>query len=860
MTATAQAFGRTADAIESRQYQDRLVTELESLLADHDYAYLEAPTGTGKTAVLGKIANNLALGDVYYLANTIDLIEQAKRSITELAKAGHAGDIERWHFMTWLKYVSSVKSGVIDPHQQKLTLVDECHIGGARSYGKETKTCFPIIRETSTKTIWSSATPWMLDENLMGARANHTAFYSYGEAFSDGYINETDLVRVDCSLDLELKLSEEIKQVRDAYRQESSRLTITSGNADRCFEQLTEEVRSILDRGLKPTDIPSLVSHRYRLMAQLYRATHSGQKAIFWLPNRTHARNCAKFINEIFDDPHYALAVTGEKPARYREGTTSDGFQSWRDPEGSTKVACVVFRLREGFDYPELAVGFDCAWNPYNYRNAIQKIGRLIRTNAEKPRSTYYYAVDAISIAAARSRLFNQAFLGPLTSTYASEIELTFEKDAMLDASEMKALTGRTGQGRQSRPATTDISIAHLEVRTARTPLFDVTEARGSTEQSRLSLSRMFTSEIDNQTQLLIEDILAGREQLKLYGKLSSAQTRLKLWVSPSSPLFRPGLRKRLIASGHLKPRAKFISDANEKLEALVSGIEAGAPRPKSPHPDFKWLEKYYNPSCRAYRPDIRERLIRCGALKPIVRQSSDDDRLGALIEVALKKGHFPASNSADYAYISSFISPSSPRYDASLRKKLETAGIVKETTSERLERIVRECLEAGALPHGRSKDRGFLNGYISKSQPKYDAVVRAKLNHLLNVKTPRDRPGRARAIELIEKAIAEGKLPSTYSRERRTINCYITPSQRYFEPALREKVEHLFKKRSESEAKDEASALIDRAIDTNFFPIHGSSERKLIDRYICPSSPRFDQEMRDKVEHLIQEPLALKR
>ena len=114
-----------ASARTARDYQINLVDNLEEILARSDYAYLEAPTGTGKTVVMAMLARSLGFGEVYYLAHTIDLLKQARASLAELVEEGLADPAQRWHFLTWRKYVSSCIKGLIDKGTPHIALVDE---------------------------------------------------------------------------------------------------------------------------------------------------------------------------------------------------------------------------------------------------------------------------------------------------------------------------------------------------------------------------------------------------------------------------------------------------------------------------------------------------------------------------------------------------------------------------------------------------------------------------------------------------------------------------------------------------------------------------------------------------------------
>lgn len=661
-----------ASARTARDYQINLVDNLEEILARSDYAYLEAPTGTGKTVVMAMLARSLGIGEVYYLAHTIDLLKQARASLAELVEEGLADPAQQWHFLTWRKYVSSCIKGLIDKDTPHIALVDECHMGGAFQSSSQQKRCFPVIRSMAHKTVWISATPWMLNESTMGQRQNHTAFYGYQSAFDSGHLNSVDLVRVDCSLKLELKLSDEYCDLRRAFQHEASNIVIDEDCADSTFEKLTRQVQELAGRGLRPRDVPALVEHRYRLMANLYQANHSGSKAIFWLPNKAHARACAQYINTIFGTPDYAAAILGESTSGQGADEIDPQLQAWRDPQGHTKIACVVYRLREGFDYPELHLGFDCTWNPYNYRNAIQKIGRLIRKAERKPGSTYYYAVDALSVAVSRSRQYYRSFLDPMREVYSAEDELTFSLDTLADVAMLKTNISPDGQFSTTAPKRTAIRLGGIDIPAERVPLFDVEFAAGSIQHSRIELSSFSKGNSTLQAETLVDEIIQGRAKLRLYGKLNLAEDRLRNLLSPSFPGHRPDLRARLIASGHLKPRAVRYEAARAKLEELLCGIESGEVRWNSKHPDWKWLEKYYNPTCVCFRPEVRERMIKCGALQPASIPLEKQVRMLEVVEQVLVCQELPPKGSADRALLNPYIPRRNAKFDEQVRSRFE--------------------------------------------------------------------------------------------------------------------------------------------------------------------------------------------
>lgn len=68
----------------ARDYQINAVDNLEENHARSDYAYLEAPTGIGKTVVKAMLARSLGIGEIYFLAHTIGLLKKARASLVDL--------------------------------------------------------------------------------------------------------------------------------------------------------------------------------------------------------------------------------------------------------------------------------------------------------------------------------------------------------------------------------------------------------------------------------------------------------------------------------------------------------------------------------------------------------------------------------------------------------------------------------------------------------------------------------------------------------------------------------------------------------------------------------------------------------
>lgn len=597
----------SSKTISIKDHQLELAEDVLRILGDSDHAYLEAPPASGKTLVMAMICEDLDNGIAYYLAHTLDLVMQAEREIGLYRRQGLIQREVDWRFMTRAAYLSLARSGKFQGSEPHVAFVDECHIGGIA--GQRPKVQFPSIVETSDKVVWISATPWDLDESMMGDRAGRTSQLGFDEAFDLGLLNDTDVVRVDCSLDMQIRRT---TNGRSLHRAEKDEYVVSGDSADEQHGELDRIVRKIAQRGLRTSDVPTLVHHRHRLMADLYAEQHAGRKAIFWLPSRQHARDCAEYIDASSGVPGTAASILGETKGSLEDAETAAALADWMDPEGRTKVVCVVYRLREGFDHPEAALGFDCSWNPYNHRSAVQKIGRLTRKTEGKPVSLYYYAVDAVTIAGARSREFSNAFMNRLGYHYTRD-DVSFMADAFDDMSCVFSAVGETNRWRVL-PLLDRLKAGERRLRSTRTPLFDVMSAGGSRTAAPIGFAELMRKASSLAVERLVSEIERGRRPMP--GLNSQGEgNMLRRVVSPGSKTFSPRIRERLLRSGHLKARPEK-KDTDEVIEGILLSIEAGLTTMRVKDETYRFLWKYVSPVASTYRPEVRRRLIACGAYR----------------------------------------------------------------------------------------------------------------------------------------------------------------------------------------------------------------------------------------------------
>jgi superfamily II DNA or RNA helicase len=664
-----------------KDYQQTLADDVVEILEQDNYAYLEAPTGVGKTLVIGLIAQNCGFSDIIYTVNSLDLVNQTKAEIDSLTYAGLLDPHIKWQYMTWRMYASIARRHPEQlPQYGSLVFVDECHIGGvARSVTP--KRAFPAIKNNATKVVWVSATPWALDEAIMGARKGHTAYYSYEEAYRNELLNRADIVRIDCSLNLSLQLSPESDTPRALYLRETTPVDINSPSADAAFEQLTELVQQIMARPLRTTDVPSLVKFRWQLMSELYKSRHLGEKAIFWLPSKEHARECAAYINQMAGLNDLAVAILGEGQGSAEAEITEVALSDWRNPNGATKVACVVYRLREGLNYPHLAIGFDCAWNPYNYRSTVQKIGRLLRRAAGKSPSTYYYAVDAVSIAAASSRRFASAFMERLGESYRPE-DLTITASALADAMALKETFTGDRPIDSAPPKTTHFSLRGAPVKESRIALFDVLDADGVKLGERYDLTTMFKSEGFERAESIILDILSGKMPWPGTSGTTAESLAIRPYLTPSRHTFREDWYAELVKAGHLVPNAERSAAAAIKIERIVDDMIAGTrpwPGLLGKTHESKMIRPYLSKTSASFRPDLYERLVAAGLLLPAdEKKRVADEKLEEYLS-RIERRELSINYRDDiYKFLFKYFNPTNKTFRPDVRNRLIAAGAIK--------------------------------------------------------------------------------------------------------------------------------------------------------------------------------------
>lgn len=729
--------------MQARDDQVRLAAHVRSILRESDHAFLESPTGSGKTLTMALIGEAWTKRTKVYLAHSIDIIDQTARQMDHYAAAGVIADRSSWRCLTWHAYREAVRRDrlavLLGTASPPLVLVDECHIGGAD--GREGNLSYQAIRETARKVVWISATPWDINESVLGPREGRSAVLGMQEAFGLGLLNSTDIVRIDCGLKLRAAVAHFEKLTGAAFSSLAAQSVYVDKNcAEEAHDDLSEQVRALLDRPLRPSDVSTIVRHRIRLLADVYLQRHMSERAMFWLPNQSYAKECAQYISDRLPCGERAEAIVHDPGNSTAEAEYAiQAREEFSREAGSVRVACVVFRLREGFDSPGLRLGFDCSWSPRNLRGTVQKIGRLTRRAPGKPRSQYYYAVDVKTVAGARSRQMSEVFLGGVQAALRSDVpSAQFTAEAIIEAGAIAGAMSGNGDFIPRRFLSqrdwlgTTMTCAHV-------PLFEFDDVTGYAEVSRATLDAAFVKseealnpaaamDIANRLLEALEDGSAPEDLPQV------VRNALRRCTVQFDDLYDPLMLRRLNRAAPqlamewnclLRPS---VLERMDHEDAIVAAIEAGEPRPHLSTLAGERLSRALSRTQPQFRPDLAARMAAIGMYEP---------------------------------------------------KAERNARLMRET-DEHIERII-GAIESGAEPPKQGTvDRRKLDGWLSPFGRKTRSDVRERIAKVRPSLLPkgisyaeRDTTRRAKQDELVAWIAEHQRLPPCQSKIGRWLQCW---------------------------------------------------------------------------------------
>jgi hypothetical protein len=431
------------------------------------------------------------------------------------------------------------------------------------------------------------------------------------------------------------------------------------------------------------------VRHRIRLLADLYLQRHMAERAMFWLPNQAYARECAQYISDRLPRGQRAEAIIhdhGNSVAEHDYAIAAR--EEFAREEGSVRVACVVFRLREGFDSPGLRLGFDCSWSPRNLRATVQKIGRLTRKAPGKPRSQYYYAVDVKTVAGARASQLSDAFLGGVQAALRADIpSAQFTAEAIIEAGAIaEAMSGRVGV--RPRSFWSHGAWSGEEVARTHVPLFEFEQVAGYAEVSRATLDAAFVKSDELLDDCIVAELavhlLEALEQGLSAGDFPPAMVNaLRRCCTKLDSLHDLMIHRRLNrASPALAARWRCVLpdswlDRMDREDAIVAAIEAGKPRPSQRTFGGQQFSRALIATGPYFRPDLAARMAALGQYEPQQGRRSRLKRETDLnierIVGSIERGEEPpAQGTADRNRLSGWLSPFGSKTRPDVRERIE--------------------------------------------------------------------------------------------------------------------------------------------------------------------------------------------
>ena len=490
----AREYTPMKDRITIRRWQQHAIEEMRDVLAIADHVYVQAAPGTGKTILMIAFGEVLPVeGYCVLVVGTLRITDQHRQALVRFG-CRHVGGDEyespsgrRWLVATWQRVASNPQEFTRDGQRCAALFFDECHLGGSnatnRSYPRIVGTLKPIkrVNVSATTTVGSQA--------LLGERQDHTVVYKMSDAYDDGWLNAVDIYEVETGTTL---LIERIQQVFGKNIEEIEELN---------DDALPKLARRILDRGidLAPQDDPhtvrtvrALIDNRHATMIDLYLSIGEGKPAIFFCANidaatraygtylkKTNNRNLpkARLVHSQVDDAADSI----------------DDFMK-------TETGClfVVDMLQEGYDMPSLSLAFDCRFHhnqtPARLAKVMQRIGRLLRVQDDKPTSRYFIATDLTHYASDHVRkqsIFPACMLAMADAVdpddWKAELP-AFESEELDIEIETDDTDGETGgddpdiaeaDGDEAGDRDQDRHPAHSTLKARKTPLYVIRDASG---------------------------------------------------------------------------------------------------------------------------------------------------------------------------------------------------------------------------------------------------------------------------------------------------------------------------------------------------------------------------------------------
>jgi superfamily II DNA or RNA helicase len=313
-----------------RPYLVDAIEAVRRTLATHASGVLVLPTGTGKTVVMAKLANEWPGGNVLFLAHRVELLDQAAAKLEE--ELGYPVAVEQADRGTDREYlwqggyiiVASVQTMMnerrlakFDPYPFDLIMVDECHHATAPSYRKIID--YFLKLNPHCKVLGVTATPRRADNTALGLVFESVAYnLGIGEAIDDGWL----------------------VPIRQEY--------VAVEGVD--FDHIGTGKNELGESDLKAAELEQVLVEEEALhsLATPIREKSQGRKTLVFTAGVHHAHMLAGVLNRYEEGCAAAIDGTTLKQVR------TDAVENFRT--GKLKYLCNYAVFTEGFDVPPCAV------------------------------------------------------------------------------------------------------------------------------------------------------------------------------------------------------------------------------------------------------------------------------------------------------------------------------------------------------------------------------------------------------------------------------------------------------------------------------------------------------------------------
>lgn len=341
--------------LELYSYQEKSIKELIELYKTGDYAYLQMPTGTGKTFTAMQLLIQLGVKKVLWLVGSVELVKQTKA-------IAHTGV----NVMTWQYAYLHIEE--LDDYD--FLVIDEVHFGGKSRDGTSFKKILSACEKY--KRLYISASPWDLNYEMLGEIEGRVAAYYIDEAYYDGNIPDM-----------------EMHQIRAGKQAEVSEIEKQCGVDLEYLESLEDAKLTafLRERDLDINNfhnIRSIACNRVDFLVREYIKSGGGKQAVLFTPNTSIIKYAVSVLSK--------YNITNNSISHLMSNT-SDTISEFKSRGFSILVVCNM--LNFGFDMPNLSLALDGCYSKSVSRN-YQKLGRLLRKHPGKEVARYVYARDLL--------------------------------------------------------------------------------------------------------------------------------------------------------------------------------------------------------------------------------------------------------------------------------------------------------------------------------------------------------------------------------------------------------------------------------------------------------------------------------